>query len=841
MPNEYFDWPSRAASDRFVRFDVVRSADMNDALDDLSNGLAKLPTPAQLWAQRQNYAVATGAANAWSVTIGAAHLTDMVDGMMVRVNFPASNTSTTPTLNLNGRGAKRIVAYNTAGIEAAYIEAGISETLIYNATTDCWHLMKAPNSAASSGVSHGGSTVLDYLNALNLANFAALRAYDGEAKQVRITGYLATAAPQGYAGTFVRNDVDTASADNNGTIIVDALGRRWNRVFLGEVNTKWFGAIGDGSAHPLSDYYATLAEAQAHYPHAVALTDEIDWAATQAAIALIEKRTDQTGGAIYMPYGNYRMGRGLTCLGAQIYMRGETPCTEYGALANEATTRLVWINTNDSELTYMLNIGDTSGSTVTRRVCLENFSLDGQGYVSGIKSTWAPEMLLSGMSFNELYRGHFCASSGGFGRAYSNTWDSCYFHNFKTFAIRIDEDGHRTNIVRCHFTSNGGVYVPTNCLQFGSVGYCSVVNIIGCNFEPFGDAATGAGLHWIDAQQVRNLNVICNYFEVPAGSTVSSCVRLGSVGQNYGFTCHGNRFLIATDAPDYASGKSPIWVERCYGGSIAGNYFQGWNAEACKITGSAGNIRDLWYHGNYGDAITAPFTPGFESRVYAWDFSKNTDIRDNFRLGHTAASTTVVQALTAGDNMQVLNALGAGAEIVSGAATAASSNAAWRPLGDNLQRLGTSVRRWSEVFAGTGTINTSDAREKTDPEDIPDVWLDAWEEVQFVRFKWKDSVARKGDDARWHVGVIAQQVKAAFESHGIDPFSIGVLCYDEWDDEYTEIVTEGEDGEVTREVRLTTPAGNRYGVRYDQAMALESALQRRKIEELRARIESAAA
>lgn len=42
-----------------------------------------------------------------------------------------------------------------------------------------------------------------------------------------------------------------------------------------------YGAVCDGSAHPLSNYYSTLGAAQAVYPAAVALSDQIDWAAIQ--------------------------------------------------------------------------------------------------------------------------------------------------------------------------------------------------------------------------------------------------------------------------------------------------------------------------------------------------------------------------------------------------------------------------------------------------------------------------------------------------------------------------------------------------------------------------------
>lgn len=43
-----------------------------------------------------------------------------------------------------------------------------------------------------------------------------------------------------------------------------------------------FGAIGDGTNHPLSEKYATLELAQVIYPHATSLTDSIDWAALQS-------------------------------------------------------------------------------------------------------------------------------------------------------------------------------------------------------------------------------------------------------------------------------------------------------------------------------------------------------------------------------------------------------------------------------------------------------------------------------------------------------------------------------------------------------------------------------
>ncbi|WP_282361407.1 hypothetical protein [Pseudomonas sp. PS01300] len=68
-------------------------------------------------------------------------------------------------------------------------------------------------------------------------------------------------------------------------------------------NVKDYGAIADGTLHPLSERFATLATAQAVYPHAVALTDSIDWAAYQAAI-------DSGCPRVHAPGGHYVMNKG---------------------------------------------------------------------------------------------------------------------------------------------------------------------------------------------------------------------------------------------------------------------------------------------------------------------------------------------------------------------------------------------------------------------------------------------------------------------------------------------------------------------------------------------------
>lgn len=69
------------------------------------------------------------------------------------------------------------------------------------------------------------------------------------------------------------------------------------------VNPLDFGAIGDGNSHPLSSVYPTLAAAQAVYPFVTSLSQQIDWAAIQAAVneaMKIGKMVYITGAGPYM-------------------------------------------------------------------------------------------------------------------------------------------------------------------------------------------------------------------------------------------------------------------------------------------------------------------------------------------------------------------------------------------------------------------------------------------------------------------------------------------------------------------------------------------------------------
>ena len=106
---------------------------------------------------------------------------------------------------------------------------------------------------------------------------------------------------------------------------------------------------------------------------------------------------------------------------------------------------------------------------------------------------------------------------------------------------------------------------------------------------------------------------------------------------------------------------------------------------------------------------------------------------------------------------------------------------------DNSLDLGHSVARWDDIYATNGTIQTSDRNEKQDIAELSDAEQRVAVAAKGLlrKFRWKDSVAEKGDDARIHFGIIAQDLQAAFEAEGLDAGDYAMFISTTWTDEET--------------------------------------------------------
>jgi hypothetical protein len=137
------------------------------------------------------------------------------------------------------------------------------------------------------------------------------------------------------------------------------------------------------------------------------------------------------------------------------------------------------------------------------------------------------------------------------------------------------------------------------------------------------------------------------------------------------------------------------------------------------------------------------------------------------------------------------------------------------PGSDNTLTLGSGSYRWSTIYAATGTINTSDAREKTAVSVFTENEIGASIALakEIGSFKFLDAVYEKGNLARKHIGMTVQRAIEILDSFGLNPFEYGFICFDKWD-EGTKTITKSENDFE----EIQTPAGSRYSFRTDELL-----------------------
>jgi len=346
--------------------------------------------------------------------------------------------------------------------------------------------------AASSGaalVGNNGETVAQSFNALQLSDYAALRAYTGPRKSIYVTGYMASAAPSGTAGVFVRDDSDTTSADNGGTTLI-AGSVRWKRQFDSSVNVQWFGAKGDGITN--------------------------DTAAFQACINYVFTRKNtaslnQLGGVVWVPTGRYKVTQTLTNFTDGMVIRGEPSGLNSVPLAQVGTGAQIFCDStvagfpmftvNDGGPVTIQDIALNGTQTVTNSSCIRT----GDG-VTNIGITQAHFSNVRFTGFSSVFIGSKLADA---------TFYDCGFE-YNTTCFNLTGGTH---------TSLGGIKF-VGCIFFG--GADAVFTLAG-----------GAALHDVNFSACIFQNdpaqvAACDIFKVYAASfrdaTFASCSFIGAVG-----------------------------------------------------------------------------------------------------------------------------------------------------------------------------------------------------------------------------------------------------------------------------------------------------------------------
>ena len=160
----------------------------------------------------------------------------------------------------------------------------------------------------------------------------------------------------------------------------------------------------------------------------------------------------------------------------------------------------------------------------------------------------------------------------------------------------------------------------------------------------------------------------------------------------------------------------------------------------------------------------------------------------------------------------------------------------------NELQLGKPDRRWGQIYSTSSSISTSDSRLKNSVKDIDDALLDAWGNIEPKQYKFNDATEKKGEKARYHTGYLAQDIQAECEKQGVNASDYGLFCYDEWEEqeEVSEEIEIEKDGKIIKEKRIIQPRrekGDRYSLRYEEALVVECMYLRRCIARLTARIE----
>ncbi len=255
--------------------------------------------------------------------------------------------------------------------------------------------------------------------------------------------------------------------------------------------------------------------------------------------------------------------------------------------------------------------------------------------------------------------------------------------------------------------------------------------------------------------------------------------------------------------------ENNLWGEADYAIHMSQNayYNSGWKYshtdEATRYSQEDG--QHIWSYAGSGSANAA----------LTWSEAMRIDASGNVKIG-----TVGVLGIANGDNLFIssddTNDVGVKFNGDGDRITPCDASGADR---DNAIDLGEGSARFDDIFATNGTINTSDQNEKQQIASLTAAEITAAKAISalFKTFKWKDKVESKGDDARTHTGVIAQEVQTAMSNGGLDAADYAFWCSDTWTD---------DDGN----------SQTRMGIRYPELLAFVGAATEQRLANIETRL-----
>lgn len=140
---------------------------------------------------------------------------------------------------------------------------------------------------------------------------------------------------------------------------------------------------------------------------------------------------------------------------------------------------------------------------------------------------------------------------------------------------------------------------------------------------------------------------------------------------------------------------------------------------------------------------------------------------------------------------------------------------------DAICDIGTYYNRFRIGKFSSGTSTSSDGKEKRNIEELNEAELRVATRCKSLLRKYQrtEALELKGDDARLHFGIIAQDLEEAFADEGLDAYRYAMLLEDTW-----YVTEEGGDAypaleAVPEELRESAVQKSLKGIRYEQLLA----------------------
>lgn len=276
-----------------------------------------------------------------------------------------------------------------------------------------------------------------------------------------------------------------------------------------------FGAIADGSTHPLSGVYGSLGAAQVKYPFATALTQEIDFCAVQSCANL---------GSFYLPPGIY-------LLGSSTVRTVNSSTTGGQSIAGDGIT----ISGAGPDLTLIQSTADAF-HIMGRYQTFRDFSIAGPGSIITPTRTTANGITLGESNYsNNFHLVHVTVRN--FNRGFYNPdgWDACsleYCYLYSNF-VNAETSGNQDCLKLNSTTlSNDGQFSLASC---GTTNTSDVVTVGSTTSVHVGSSVTGTNIpDWTSVTEITD----ATHFKISNAATGTGTVTL-SVG-SIGLACRGS-------------------------------------------------------------------------------------------------------------------------------------------------------------------------------------------------------------------------------------------------------------------------------------------------------------